>query len=38
MGTLLGTDKDVEDLARRARKAGWRVSIDGGNHRDFAAP
>jgi hypothetical protein len=38
MGKLLGTDKDVEDLARRARKAGWTVSIDGKNHIRWDAP
>jgi hypothetical protein len=34
----LGTDKDVEALARAARKAGWRVGIDGANHLRWQGP
>lgn len=37
-GKLLGTDKDVEALARRARKAGWTVDIDGGTHIRWQCP
>lgn len=33
-----GTDKDVEELARRARKAGWTVQVDGGNHLRWSSP
>lgn len=38
MGDALGTDKDVEKLARRARQAGWTVEIDGGTHIRWRAP
>lgn len=34
----LGTDKDVEALARAARKNGWVVSIDGGTHIRWQSP
>lgn len=35
---LLGTDKDVEDLARRARRAGWTVTVDGRTHLRWQSP
>ncbi|MHB1928784.1 MAG: hypothetical protein ACYDEN_04520 [Acidimicrobiales bacterium] len=34
----LGTDKDVEALARAARKSGWRVGVDGANHLRWQGP
>lgn len=36
--TGLGTDKDVEALARRARKHGWTVEVTGGTHLRWTAP
>ncbi|MCA1842258.1 MAG: hypothetical protein LC792_03535 [Actinobacteria bacterium] len=38
MSGALGTDKDVEGLARRARRAGWTVSIDGSTHIRWQGP
>jgi hypothetical protein len=35
---LLGTDKDVEALARRARRAGWVVDTDGRTHLRWRSP
>lgn len=35
---LLGTDKDVEELARRARRAGWVVTTDGRTHLRWRSP
>lgn len=37
-GRALGTDKDVEALARKARKAGFTVEITRGNHIRWTAP
>lgn len=34
----LGTDKDVEALARRARRSSWDVSVDGSTHLRCQAP
>jgi hypothetical protein len=34
----LGTDKDVEALARAARKAGWTVTVTRSNHLRWQAP
>lgn len=34
----LGTDKDLEALARRARKYGWAVEVTGGTHLRWTAP
>lgn len=34
----LGTDKDLEKLARRARRAGWTVEVNGRNHVRWTAP
>jgi hypothetical protein len=38
MSGALGTDKDVEALARRARRSGWTVSVDGSTHLRWEAP
>lgn len=38
MSSALGTDKDVEALARRARRCGWSVSVDGSTHLRWEAP
>lgn len=37
-GNRLGTDKDVEKLARAARRAGWDVVITGKNHLKWISP
>lgn len=34
----LGTSKDVEKLARTARRAGWTVEITGKNHLRWISP
>lgn len=34
----IGTDKDLEKLARRARRAGWTVEVTGRNHVRWTAP
>lgn len=36
--TRYGTDKDVEKVIRKARKAGWDIQITGGNHIKFQPP
>lgn len=38
MGQHLGTHKDVEKLARKARKAGWRVEVTSSNHLRWTPP
>ena len=37
MGNL-GAHKDIEKLARRARKQGWQVEVTGGNHLKWTPP
>ena len=34
----LGTDKDVEKLARTARRAGWQVMVSTSNHLHWISP
>lgn len=36
--TRYGTDKDVEKVIRKARKAGWEIELTGGNHIKFTSP
>lgn len=38
MGRHLGTDKDIEKLARKARQQGWEVHITGKNHLKWIPP
>ena len=38
MGKTLGANKDIEKLARVARKQGWTVEVTGGNHLKFTPP
>lgn len=38
MSKRLGTNKDIEKLARRARKQGWEVQITRNNHLKFINP
>ena len=38
MSKHLGANKDIEKLARKARKAGWTVEITGNNHVRFTNP
>lgn len=38
MADSLGTDPDVEKLAREARRAGWTVEVSGSNHLHWEAP
>lgn len=37
MGSL-GANKDIEKLARKARKQGWTVEVTRGNHLKFTPP
>jgi hypothetical protein len=34
----LGADKEIEQVAKKARKANWEVSITGGNHIKWLSP
>lgn len=34
----LGTDKDLEKLARQARRQGWTVETTGSNHLRWTSP
>lgn len=34
----LGADKEIEKLAKKARKDGWDVSVTGGNHIRWTDP
>lgn len=34
----LGANKEIEKLARKARKQGWEVKVTGGNHLKFTPP
>lgn len=34
----LGADKEIEKAAKAARKAGWTVSVTGGNHIKWEDP
>lgn len=34
----VGADKETEKLVKAARKAGWDVSVTGGNHIKFLPP
>lgn len=38
MGKSLGANKDIEKLARAARKQGWTVEVTRGNHVKFIPP
>lgn len=38
MGKSLGANKEIEKIARTARKQGWDVSVTGGNHLKFTPP
>jgi hypothetical protein len=38
MGKGLGANKEIEKLARLARKQGWEVTVTGGNHLKFQPP
>jgi hypothetical protein len=38
MGKSLGANKEIEKLARVARKQGWEVTVTGGNHLKFTPP
>jgi hypothetical protein len=38
MGKGLGANKEIEKLARLARKQGWAVTVTGGNHLKFQPP
>jgi hypothetical protein len=38
VGNRLGANKDIEKLARRAKKQGWEVEVTGGNHLRFISP
>ncbi len=38
MAGLLGTNKDIEKLARRARKRGWVVEVTARNHIRWTSP
>lgn len=38
MASGLGANKDIEKLARKARKQGWTVEITRGNHLRFIPP
>jgi hypothetical protein len=38
MGKSLGANKEIEKLARKARKQGWTVEVTGGNHLKFQPP
>jgi hypothetical protein len=31
-------DKDMEKVAKRAQKAGWTITISGGNHLKWLSP
>lgn len=37
MGAL-GANKDIEKLARKAKKQGWTVEVTGSNHLRFITP
>lgn len=34
----LGADKEIEKLAKKARKDGWEVTVTGGNHIKWVDP
>lgn len=38
MARHLGTDKDIEKLARQARKQGWAVELTRNNHVRWVSP
>lgn len=38
MSRHLGANKEIEKIARIARKQGWTVSVTGGNHLKFVPP
>jgi predicted RNA binding protein YcfA (HicA-like mRNA interferase family) len=38
MAGRLGADKEIEKIARDARKEGWDVTITGGNHIRWRSP
>lgn len=38
MARNLGANKDIEKLARKARKQGWTVEVTRGNHLKFTPP
>lgn len=38
MAKRLGTDSDVEKLARQARRSGFSVEVTGSNHLRWTAP
>lgn len=38
MGRSLGANKEIEKIARTARKQGWTVEVTGGNHLKFTSP
>lgn len=38
MAKSLGASKDVEKIARKAKKQGWTVEVTGGNHLKFTPP
>lgn len=38
LGRSLGTNKEIEKLARKARKQGWTVEITKKNHLKFTPP
>jgi hypothetical protein len=37
-GGRLGTNKETEALAKKARKQGWTVEVTGGNHLKWTPP
>lgn len=38
MARGLGANKEIEKIARIARKQGWTVEVTGGNHLKFTPP
>lgn len=38
MARSLGANKEVEKIARKAKKQGWEVTVTGGNHLKFVPP
>lgn len=38
MAKSLGANKEIEKLARKAKKQGWTVEITRGNHLKFVPP